>query len=145
MKNNFYEFSQNNSGGFFEYTDNVSEHVIIEAPSEEKALEIAENIGIYFDGVERELDCECCGDRWCSYTYPMKLEIKHYQDSLDGLDDFSVYDNIHDYILERTRGRYVDTSIYKVHFLSGEVANYRNGKKLTTEEAKELVEKWNKQ
>lgn len=42
----FYTFAQNNSGGSFV---------------------IAESIGIYFDGVECDLDCECCGDRWSRY------------------------------------------------------------------------------
>ena len=27
-------------------------------------LRLAEDIGLYFDGVEQGMDCSCCGDRW---------------------------------------------------------------------------------
>ena len=40
----FYTYRQNNSYGVFD--------------------EKAENIGLYFDGVEKGRDCPCCGDRW---------------------------------------------------------------------------------
>jgi hypothetical protein len=60
----FFEFHQNNSGGSFDYGGDVSEHVIIEADSPEEANAIAENHGIYFDGVYKDMDCECCGNRW---------------------------------------------------------------------------------
>ena len=39
---------------------------IIEANDNDQADNLAENIGIYFDGVELGYDCECCGDRWSS-------------------------------------------------------------------------------
>jgi hypothetical protein len=56
----FYCFRQNNSGGQF-----IGDVVInIEADSAEEANEIALDNGIYFDGVEEDKDCECCGDRW---------------------------------------------------------------------------------
>jgi hypothetical protein len=61
----FFTFSQNNSGGGFDFDEKVSEYVIIEADSPELANERAEEIGIYFDGCDSELDCPCCGDRWC--------------------------------------------------------------------------------
>ena len=66
VKTKWYHFRQNNSGGFF-YTDDergIGPHVWIEALSPEDANGRAENLGIYFDGVERGNDCECCGDRW---------------------------------------------------------------------------------
>ena len=81
MSTKFYIFDQNNSGG---YWDKVLGYVvIIEAETPEKANEKAEEIGIYFDGVENDIDCECCGDRWCRVE-PEKLkdfveEIKYYQ------------------------------------------------------------------
>jgi hypothetical protein len=28
------------------------------------AVARAEMIGIYFDGVDQNIDCSCCGDRW---------------------------------------------------------------------------------
>ena len=62
----FYHFSQNNSGGGFHFEPDrgISAHVIIEAKDENEAVDRAERIGLYFDGVEDDLDCECCGDRW---------------------------------------------------------------------------------
>lgn len=60
----WYLFDQNNSGGSFEGNDDLSEIVFIQARSPNQANRIAEQKGIYFDGVERGLDCECCGNRW---------------------------------------------------------------------------------
>lgn len=62
----WYEYSQNNSGGSHVYDDNrgLSERVFIEADSAKEADEYAESIGIYFDGVDNDIDCDCCGDRW---------------------------------------------------------------------------------
>lgn len=66
MKTKFYSFHQNNSGGNFIYQDNdaLTHYVIIEADSADDANERAESIGIYFDGVDSDRDCPCCGDRW---------------------------------------------------------------------------------
>ena len=36
----------------------------MEATDTHNADSRAENIGIYFDGVDRNMDCACCGDRW---------------------------------------------------------------------------------
>jgi len=60
----FYTFKQNNSGGSFDVDENVCHAVIIEALNMEHACARAENIGIYFNGVEDGMDCSCCGDRW---------------------------------------------------------------------------------
>lgn len=60
----FYTYNQNNSGGRFHINERVSEYVIIEAYSSTHADSLAESIGIYFDGVRMNRDCECCGDRW---------------------------------------------------------------------------------
>jgi len=60
----FFEFSQNNSGGIFDVDDNVAHYVIIEAYSPRQANSKAEEIGIYFDGCAKGMDCGCCGDRW---------------------------------------------------------------------------------
>lgn len=66
MQDMFFHFSQNNSGGSFNFDekDGITHHVIIEAHNRDDAIERAKNIGIYFDGVEKGRDCECCGDRW---------------------------------------------------------------------------------
>lgn len=61
-ESNFYEIRQNNSGGSFD--KNMPRCMWIEASSEEEACEIAEEHGVYFDGIEKGIDCHCCGDRW---------------------------------------------------------------------------------
>lgn len=67
----WYEYSQNNSGGTHVYDDNrgLSEWVFIEADSAKEADEHAESIGIYFNGVDDDMDCDCCGDRWYSQAW----------------------------------------------------------------------------
>lgn len=60
----FYCYNQNNSGGHFSDGLLIKPYVIIEANSSEQANDIAESVGIYFDGVEDDIDCPCCGDRW---------------------------------------------------------------------------------
>ncbi len=61
----WYEYYQNNSGGIFEYSDEVSNYVLIEASSVDEANSKAKSIGIYFNGIgDKGIDCVCCGDRW---------------------------------------------------------------------------------
>jgi hypothetical protein len=39
--------------------------VWVMARSEAEADELVQKYaGVYFDGIERGLDCDCCGDRW---------------------------------------------------------------------------------
>lgn len=62
----FWTFSQNNSGGSFDYqpNDGITHFVIIEATDETHAMARALDIGLYFNGCESGMDCSCCGDRW---------------------------------------------------------------------------------
>ncbi len=62
----FFHFSQNNSGGSFDFSksEGITHHVVVEAEDADSANAKAETIGIYFDGCEDERDCPCCGDRW---------------------------------------------------------------------------------
>lgn len=60
----FYTFVQNNSGGRTRKTPSLDRYVVVEARSADEANQIAESLGIYFDGVEGKKDCPCCGDRW---------------------------------------------------------------------------------
>lgn len=62
----WFTFSQNNSGGRFTVDDKVDAYVIIQAPDADTANQLAERIGIYFNGVDEGYDCERCGDRWSS-------------------------------------------------------------------------------
>jgi hypothetical protein len=60
----FFTFNQNNSGGHFTRNANVDHYVIVEATHWADASQRAQNLGIYFNGVNEGNDCECCGDRW---------------------------------------------------------------------------------
>ena len=60
----FYHYRQNNTGGSFVRNHNLDVHVFIQAPSYTIANELARNIGIYFYGTGKGIDCNCCGDRW---------------------------------------------------------------------------------
>ena len=64
MKTKFYELSQNNTGGSFDTDDKLCHRLFIEADSEEEAMDKAEDLGCYWNGVEEGSDCPCCGDRW---------------------------------------------------------------------------------
>ena len=57
----FYHYHQNNSGGVL--LEPACE-VFIEAATAEEANAIARNNGLYFDGCAKDMDCDCCGDRW---------------------------------------------------------------------------------
>ena len=63
---NFYLFDQNNSGGSFDFNEEegITLTVVIQAENAENANKRAEEIGLYFDGCNNEIDCDCCGDRW---------------------------------------------------------------------------------
>lgn len=62
----FYHYCQNNSGGTFvlDKETGITHHVIIQAASAAEADAKAENIGLYWNGVDMGRDCHCCGDRW---------------------------------------------------------------------------------
>jgi hypothetical protein len=64
----FFTYSQNNSGGDFDYNaeQGISCWVVIEADDYQEANYLAERIGLYFGG---RGDCPCCGDRWSKVWY----------------------------------------------------------------------------
>ena len=64
--NLFYTFTQNNSGGYFDFNevDGITRFVIIEAQNSDNANSLATDKSIYFNGCNRDMDCACCGDRW---------------------------------------------------------------------------------
>lgn len=86
----FYEFDQNNTGGSFIVDDKVCHLVIIEAESDREAEEKAFSLGVYYNGCEEGMDCECCGDRWyppSEYNFPMK-----YADYVfESVEDYANY------------------------------------------------------
>lgn len=76
----FFHFSQNNSGGSFDQdiAAGITHHVVIEANSSQHANDRAEEIGLYFDGCEKGMDCDCCGDRWSPAWGPGDAEPMIY-------------------------------------------------------------------
>jgi len=60
----FWSYRQNNSGGGFDRDENLDVHVIVQAKDADDANDRAQLLGVYFGGVDRGQDCECCGDRW---------------------------------------------------------------------------------
>lgn len=82
----YYHFRQNNSGGSFDIDDKVTVNVWIQAETANQANERAEDIGIYFDGVDDEVDCACCGDRW----YP--ASERDSVPSPEDIDDGDMFD-----------------------------------------------------
>lgn len=91
----FYTYYQNNSGGEFLDDKEVGKYVIIEADTANEANEKAQKCGIYFNGYEENIDCDCCGDRWykaydrvrggTSYPTPTinGYTLEEYRDKLD--------------------------------------------------------------
>lgn len=80
----FYEISQNNSGGYFNVDDKVCHRLFIEADGLGEAIGKAEDLGCYWDGVYKEIDCPCCGDRWYKpwgddgETFPKDYEVTEF-------------------------------------------------------------------
>lgn len=107
----WYEFSQNNSGGSFDIDpgSGIGPRVWIEAASADDANERAESLGIYFDGCEREMDCDCCGDRW----YRQWREDGSASPEIDPEYDFNWHDAVYIHPLEgpfvvATPGNFID-------------------------------------
>ncbi len=56
----YFKFRQNNSFGVYRGTPLV----FVQADNAADANRIAQDHGVYFNGVADGLDCDCCGDRW---------------------------------------------------------------------------------
>lgn len=78
----FYHFRQNNTYGRWSEDDRVARNVYIQARTAKEANKKAKEIGIYFNGCEDGIDCDCCGDRWC--------EVHEESTYHKGLKDFYV-------------------------------------------------------
>lgn len=88
----FYNFHQNNSFGYFVENDNVAYNVIVEADNANDANKRAEDIGIYFDGCSKGIDCQCCGDRWKRCWDGYEYEVPSiYGESVCDEDKYILY------------------------------------------------------
>lgn len=110
MKTLFYNFSQNNSGGYFINDDKngVCEEIIIEAENVENALKRLSEIGKKVQNFYSY--CSCCGERWSDWL-----------DESDGKKFPSIYDvPIEDVTKEMFRDRafvhYIDGSFKEFKF-----------------------------
>ena len=78
-----YSFHQNNSGGY--YTAPAKNIIVVDAKSEDQALETAKKAGLYLNGVSMGMDCDCCGDRWHNMAYEFDT-IEEAKDQADQMD-----------------------------------------------------------
>ena len=87
MKNKykFFKFYQNNSGGSFVVDKKLCRTIIIEAKDDSEANSIAEDLGIYFNGVNSGIDCDCCGDRWYECNEGDQIIIKKQENLINEL------------------------------------------------------------
>lgn len=81
----FFTFVQNNSGGVWK----GYHYIIIEANSASEANELAEDNGIYFNGVNTGKDCSCCGNRWSKSWEEDATEVPMIYGEVD-LSDYNV-------------------------------------------------------
>lgn len=85
MITKFYEFSQNNSGGYFDVDENVCSRVIIEAEDMRKAIfTFAPMI------INQSPSCPCCGDRWYADD-PWEVDLEAYKIDGYGVGVYSHY------------------------------------------------------
>jgi len=74
IQTRFYEFNQNNSGGYFDVDENVCHCVIIEAMDKKHAVALFEPM------IENQSgSCSCCGDRW-SPEYAGEIKLEEYKE-----------------------------------------------------------------
>ena len=107
----FYTYRQNNSGGRFQFDNDVAPTVIIEAVSDDAAdLYAIETLGMYFDGCLKGMDCECCGDRW--YPSPEGDPVPSLSNEPIQWDDQNLEDvtNGYIYFADGSRGYFNDGS-----------------------------------
>ena len=85
IQTKFYEFSQNNSGGYFDVDENVCHRVIIEAMDEKHAVALFEPM------IENQSgSCPCCGDRW-SPEYANAINLDEYKEKGYSVGVYSHY------------------------------------------------------
>lgn len=113
----------NNSGGGFDFdaAKGISHHVIIEASNKAAADARAQEVGLYFDGVETGQDCECCGDRWGSpYDDEVHEDPKVYGEVVTPYSAFPAEDEKHRYSIKWMKGEPEGF----IHYLDGKIVPF---------------------
>lgn len=114
--NKFYEFKQNNSGGKFIVDEKVTNRVIIEAYNPDDANDIAESLGIYFDG---DNDCPCCGNRWYPATEFNEIKFPYKY------DDCNTFNTIEEYAhFMSVKWRWIKDVDVRIFFKNGTITEY---------------------
>jgi len=121
MKTKFYKFWQNNPGGIFDTDKNLCHVLFIEALNAGHANQIAQKLGVYFDGCSDGTDCSCCGDRWdeaCEYdAVDLESLSKGYR------IDFPTIESYADFVADDHGWTNPECRIF---YLSGEVKEFCN-------------------
>ena len=121
----FYEFRQNNTGGWFDFDEKVCLVMFIEAINKKHAIAIAEELGCYFDGVYDGKDCGCCGDRW-------------YEPDEDDVVDIGKYGSVEEYAQRTANNSYEwTTPSCRIFYLDGKVVEiFKKEDKLNEQQVK---------
>lgn len=124
-------YDQNNSGGSFDLNENISHRVVIEAESSYEASEIAESLGIYFNGCNEGMDCPCCGDRWYDSPHNLTELVERY-----GVDSKKYY-GISEYSgsVEDMEKKYEGYDIRNIRFVKAGTKD-KNGYKSSFDQVK---------
>lgn len=110
----WFVYRQTNSGGRFVINEkNGIGHVVcIEAINADDAnFRALGNIGLYFDGVDKRIDCDCCGDRWTTV------------DDSDGLEDFTQHYSFAKQ--SKTWKKFFGENIVYLHHFDGRIEKWK--------------------
>ena len=81
-------WGQNNSGGSFVEDEHLTHRVFIQAETEEEAEAKAFGFGVYYNGVEDGIDCDCCGDRW---YLPEEVSLPQVYANAETIEEYAQY------------------------------------------------------
>jgi hypothetical protein len=83
----WYEFDQNNSGGYFERDDFVSDVVFVQAMDSDQAKDIMNEM---VDKADAWNYCDCCGERWSFWNVEgYEVPTRYDRPVTEGVDLFS--------------------------------------------------------
>lgn len=92
--------------------------MFIEAGDSSEANCIAQDLGVYFNGVDNDIDCLCCGDRWRSAWGSVELPMTWAW----GNDTF-VFDTVEEYAAYMKKELYSSYTI-RLFYKNGEVKTF---------------------